>query len=52
MGRAPGGLLPALALTTPRGLRPALATPLQPNSSSVNPAWARQEVRGQAVACR
>lgn len=28
------------ALATPCGPLPALATPLQPNSSSVNPAWA------------
>lgn len=45
IGRA---LATPCALIRPCGLRPALTTPLQPNSSSANPAWAGQEVPGQS----
>lgn len=45
IGRA---LVTPCAQIRPCGLRPALTTPLQPNSSSANPAWAGQEVPGQS----
>lgn len=50
VGRARRRLGGARARRPPARIGRALATPLRPNSSSVNPAWAGQEVRGQVVA--